>query len=268
MDDATRDELAALRRRAYGPDADIVADPAASARLAELEERARAAGAPGPGTPTDEAATATPDQAAPESALDPIDPLGVLRAGVEEADTVGDERVLRPPRPVAAPWIVAWAVSVIAVAVLVGGLVFGLASMPPVAGSGPGRQISTLTEKADLPDAVRGWIAGRDTSAFAFEGLIVVPTPAGVGPSGSGATCLLVAPREGYGSDGSAPGEAFWGCQAGSFPASAQFVVSTQSPKALRARFPDGTALRFVLDGDRVGVFIDDSTPASSPPTA
>ncbi|WES63218.1 hypothetical protein P0L94_12205 [Microbacter sp. GSS18] len=43
MDDDARAELEALRRRAYGPDADIADDPAAGARLAELEDRARAA---------------------------------------------------------------------------------------------------------------------------------------------------------------------------------------------------------------------------------
>src|SRR6187397_3279920 len=40
MDDATRAELAALRQRAYGPDADIAADRAAVERLIELEARA------------------------------------------------------------------------------------------------------------------------------------------------------------------------------------------------------------------------------------
>ena len=40
MDAATRAELAALRLRAYGPDADIAADPAAIERLIELEARA------------------------------------------------------------------------------------------------------------------------------------------------------------------------------------------------------------------------------------
>ena len=39
MDAATRAELEALRRRAYGPEADIHDDPVALARLQELEER-------------------------------------------------------------------------------------------------------------------------------------------------------------------------------------------------------------------------------------
>lgn len=71
--------------------------------------------------------------------------------------------------------------------------------------------------------------------------------------SSAGAPCLLIVPSEGYGSDGSVTGEVYWGCQAGSFPAT-----------ALRERFPDGTALKFVLDGVRVGVFVEDDvrTPA------
>ena len=39
-------ELARLRRRAYGPDADIAADPRAAARLTELESAARGVGTP------------------------------------------------------------------------------------------------------------------------------------------------------------------------------------------------------------------------------
>lgn len=44
-DDAT--ELAELRRRAYGPDADIASDPGALARLTRLEDAARRVGAAG-----------------------------------------------------------------------------------------------------------------------------------------------------------------------------------------------------------------------------
>ncbi|KJL42263.1 hypothetical protein [Microbacterium trichothecenolyticum] len=43
--DSSRDELAELRERAYGRDADIHDDPAALARLSELEEQAAAASA-------------------------------------------------------------------------------------------------------------------------------------------------------------------------------------------------------------------------------
>lgn len=53
MDDDVA-ELALLRRRAYGPDADIDADPAAVARLDELETRVRLGFAARAGTPRPE----------------------------------------------------------------------------------------------------------------------------------------------------------------------------------------------------------------------
>ena len=42
MDDASAAELRKLRARAYGPDADLLEDPAASSRLMELEAQLRA----------------------------------------------------------------------------------------------------------------------------------------------------------------------------------------------------------------------------------
>ena len=42
MDDASAAELRRLRARAYGPDADLLEDPAASSRLMELEAQLRA----------------------------------------------------------------------------------------------------------------------------------------------------------------------------------------------------------------------------------
>ena len=65
MDDATRAELSALRRRAYGPAADIAEDPAALARLAELEDLARPPGADTSASPD------SPDPPSWESASHP-----------------------------------------------------------------------------------------------------------------------------------------------------------------------------------------------------
>ncbi|GAA3020060.1 spermidine/putrescine ABC transporter permease [Microbacterium dextranolyticum] len=269
MDATSRDELAALRRRAYGPFADIAADPVATARLRELEERARTDRAPGPSTATADVVGEAPDAAALLRASIGL-PTVPLDADEPDAPTVPDSRdaVAAGRRPVAAPWIVAWAASMLVVAVLVGGLVWGLASIPPVAGSAGGRQIATLTEKAEVPEQVLTWVPGGEAEGFAFEGLIVIPTAAGLGMSSAGAPCLLIVPSQGYGSDGSVTGEVFWGCQAGSFPATAQFMVGPQSPSALRERFPDGTALKFVLDGERIGVFVDDAVPTPTSPAA
>ena len=72
MDDETLIELRALRARAYGPDADIDADPAARARLAELESSARAAtSASEPARPTPADVPGLDNGQAPEDALAP-----------------------------------------------------------------------------------------------------------------------------------------------------------------------------------------------------
>ena len=76
-----------------------------------------------------------------------------------------------------------------------------------------------------------------------------------------------MADRDGFTRDGesvSYSGRSANGCGAGPFPASAQFIVGGQSPDELRARYPDGTALSFVLDGDVVGVFM--APPATPTP--
>jgi hypothetical protein len=44
-------------------------------------------------------------------------------------------------------------------------------------------------------------------------------------------------------------------CGAGSFPATASLSVGSLSPRDLRAEFPPGTALQFVLDDSMVHVY-------------
>ena len=46
------------------------------------------------------------------------------------------------------------------------------------------------------------------------------------------------------------------GCRVGGFPGIAQFMIGSDVPEEMRAEFPEGSALRFVFDGDRVGVFL------------
>ena len=65
VDDAQERELAVLRRRAYGPDADIDTDPVARARLIELEERLRGRDAGEPAAPPDADGPAPPARRRP-----------------------------------------------------------------------------------------------------------------------------------------------------------------------------------------------------------
>src|SRR6478609_4784199 len=69
MDAAARAELEVLRRRAFGPDADIHDDPAALARLIELEDLAR------PAVPSAPAETAPTASESPEVAAPAATPL-------------------------------------------------------------------------------------------------------------------------------------------------------------------------------------------------
>jgi hypothetical protein len=49
-------------------------------------------------------------------------------------------------------------------------------------------------------------------------------------------------------------------CSIGAFPATAEIPIDGDTPDALIERYPAGTALQFVLDGDRVGVFLDSAS--------
>lgn len=80
LEGEARAELAALRARAYGPDADIAADPPALARLRELEILARPAPNPSgilAGDPTADAPPPSggPDVEPPRSPADPGEPV-------------------------------------------------------------------------------------------------------------------------------------------------------------------------------------------------
>ncbi|MET0811994.1 MAG: hypothetical protein ABWY03_02995, partial [Microbacterium sp.] len=64
-------------------------------------------------------------------------------------------------------------------------------------------------------------------------------------------TAPLRSPTDSY------EGTSFYGCGAGSFAARVPVLISSGMPEQLLERFPVGTALEFVLDGERIGVFSD-----------
>lgn len=97
-------ELAELRRRAYGPDADIAADPAAQTRLRALEEREQqqvAGGAVERGAP------------AGDSSSPPETPNGAsTRQDTEEGSRIAARAI--PFRRVVGPWMIAIAAMTLA----------------------------------------------------------------------------------------------------------------------------------------------------------
>jgi hypothetical protein len=318
--DSSRDELAALRERAYGRDADILDDPVAMARLSELEEQAAAANAASiaasvartripidGGSPrrtaaepdgedsdpppaltrsegTDAAAPITPgrdghDSPAPAApgavhaetdtgrtvpTLSPVAPGASAGASGHEgpaadaASDVGDDaldpdaeaEVVAAGTAPARPWWrripVLWAASVVA-GVLVGvGLTVLVQSMEA------GRVgVLQVDPEAEWPEDV--W-AGETDDSRAFEtfyGLTVLSQPQLTGDGTQRPVpCLIV-----FNGVGRNPSYLGGSCGAGEFPAQASFVVGRQAPSELRDRFPVGTALQFVLDGEQVHVY-------------
>lgn len=266
------DELATLRSRAYGPRADIDDDPAALARLRELEgmqRRGRTVTHDAPQTVPAPAAvgSAAPAPHADTDAFDTEEEPGADRdAGADGSASDAPH----PPRPIARGWMIAWAASILVVAVTVGAVVFGLASIRPVDPSSGAAQVDTLTPSEATLDGME-WIKrwyGTDESVrgWIYDGLAVVRTPMGM--FGAGSDCLTVVPVDAYSSaDESISGPIFSGCAAGSFPATVEFVIDAEMPEELRERFGEGTALSFVLRGDAVGVFHDDLPAVTPTPT-
>lgn len=310
MDDDVREELARLRARAYGPDADIGGDPAALARLDELEDQdrrqrstvpdaslSRSASAsttavpvdPRSSEPSDPRASADGERGGDET--DPAFPAvdadaaegarvdGTLDAGDARGDADaldaggarGSEpeastssffrRLLRRRPPVRSQrslWL--WAGTVAVVAAVASAATAVGTTFAPVSRSAGVAQVDTLQIDPSFvppplfwptPDGVTGY---RD-----FFGMTAVVGSLRVYSDDSENTCLYLVPSEDIADTDSSyrGGQVYGGCGAGVFAPTAQLVVSDDQPAALRERFPVGTSLQFVLDGERIGVFSD-----------
>lgn len=240
-----RAELAALQRRAYGPDPDIEGDPTALRRLRELEGMSSAS--------LDPARDAEP---APELALlDPVHSVEDNGADQANAPSIGTESreswLLALARR---PMFAAAAAALLIAIGVVGGLL--LADRPNPLYNGT-KVVGHLTPDASyaIPSQVTNMWGGGNNGATAYEpfhGLRVVTffllndlslkhapvcftvyDPATVATNSDGSTSF--APTSGN-------------CGAGAFPATTLLTVAKTSPAALRAAYPVGTAIEFVLD--------------------
>ncbi|MCK2034877.1 hypothetical protein KZC51_01900 [Microbacterium sp. SSW1-49] len=285
--DAVDEELRTLRARAYGPHPDIADDPAAVRRLHELEglrsaRRAESMSADAAAPVEAEVVPAgvrMPDEPAPgPSALDALFPAAPelpsstelpasphLPASAEHP--VAAEAAITPQEP-AGPrryrrrtlWIAA-----ATAAALSAGVTYAVVSFAPVSASSGAPQISTLapTTTIDVPAGFMG--AVEDSPAFEFHGLTLFLSASGFnGPATPDAACLMavtsdqIPAAEDFTTDSwGVEGPIYSGCRVGVFPATIEVPLTADAPPELRAAFPDGTALQFVLDGDRVGVFLD-----------
>jgi hypothetical protein len=246
------DELRMLRARAYGPDADIHDDAAALDRLRELEERAFIADKPDAA----EVETAEPTTVAAETEREGEEP------DADEPESAIAERPSGWRRFVPATrrgWVTAAAaclvVAVVVTAAVTAAVVRKVQADP--------RTIATLRvdPSTELGQAFGGF-SDSTVASVAYDdffGLTPIVIPGwGEAPG----RCLLLTPTSGI--ETAANGWSSVGgmnCEAGSFSSGVQFTVSDEFgvPSEFRDHFPDGTALRFELEGSSVVVM--DGTP-------
>ncbi|MET0811996.1 MAG: hypothetical protein ABWY03_03005 [Microbacterium sp.] len=256
IDRTTQDELRALRARAYGPSADIHRDPSAAERLRELESRTA--------TPVEDPAQVAEEtmDAAPPPPTESEPPAATVESDAASS-APADPQPVSAPRRIPLLVKVLWALSVAAAAAAAAGITFALTFVQPVSDYGTATQIATLEESATarVPTGYMG--AGPSTRAFEYFGYTIFETAGGYSYFGAqGSDCFVMVPTDqipdeydaqtGFSIDFTV----YSGCGAGGFPAAAQLTTGAGSPAELRAQFPDDSALRFVFDGERVGVFL------------
>lgn len=260
MEADAREELRALRARAFGPGADIHDDPVARERLRELEalvqeqarERADAA------SPPAAEATHPAGSAAPEPETD--------RDSAAE-DAAADTPA---PRRIATGW---WAASVIAALAVGAGGAFAVSAVSQ--GASGAQVIASLPPEPEVPwPRFLGAETSDSTSFREFYGLATVSAERSWGGPGSD-RCLIVFQTVEADMVGSGAGYQ-WACGTRSFPPSVQFEVGSSNslPDELRARFPPGTELQFTYvpspreDVDAPRIEITEIPPADDPADA
>lgn len=247
-------ELRALRARAYGPDADIEADPAALRRLRQLEagltERTPA---PPDGahrlTAAERSAPAPDPVAAPPPVVHAAPPSDVPPTAGPSASR-GRGRRGRPRRATLL-WLAATVVVALVSATVAWAVTRRVEADPEqvaVLGVNPDQRIPT--------------VFGVEQNARRYTDYLGLTVVALLGRGWLGGApddyCLLVmdSSRIEWRTN-SYTGEMYGGCGAGDFPATVQLRIVPGLPEELVARFPAGSALQFVLAGDEVVVLSD-----------
>ena len=251
MDDDVREELRLLRARAYGPHADIADDATAVARLRELEDLERQDRLPpAPRVPLTSAAAAAGSRAALVTPDGDGDGDGHDDDPRDRPALVGSKRRL---------WV--WAASLAVVAALASAATAASLTFVPVTAAAGVPQVDTLVP---APDAAVPPVFGQRTGAErAYENYYGVAAFTGRAPTDATDNrnpCLYLLDADEVGADdtrGFRGNFVYGGCGAGVFPATVQFVVADGMPDAFVQRFPIGTSMQFVFDGENVGVFSD-----------
>ena len=247
-------ELARLRARAYGPHADISDDPDAVARLAELEgldRRSRlVANDPSPRSHEGAPPIGTQDPSAPRTGVDSDGSAGDARLRGRWSVPIRSRRVFS-----------AWALTIAVAAGASSAVTAAGMDIVPVSRSAGVPQIATLApdEGRALPGAF-GPVSSEARAKPDLYGGSVYVSYAQFGPEGERNACIFLVPTatlDELEQGGYSAGFSESGCGAGVFPATLQFVVNSLEPAEFVARFPPGSSVQFVFDGENLGVFSD-----------
>nr|WP_307328264.1 hypothetical protein [Microbacterium sp. SORGH_AS_1204] len=257
MDDGARRELETLRARAYGPDADIDTDPTAAQRLRELEEQQRERHSLPIAVRLPEAGIRGSESDARVPLVDADDPLVDADDPLVDADEPRERRPLvRSKRNL---W--AWAISLAVVTALASAATALSLTFVPVSNSVGAPQVGTLELDPDAETpSVFGQRTGQERAYRDFYGVTAFVGYAQTDATENRNPCIyLLDSDEVAASDSSGirGNFVYGGCGAGVFPATVQFVVAEGMPEAFVERFPVGSSVQFVFDGENVGVFSD-----------
>lgn len=255
------DELADLRRRAYAPGGDIAADPAAMARLAELEAWAASGAAPDARA----AAAAVSDAPASDGVgsdadREPGDPFGPADSDDSAEPFRHPRSRFRMPRPRRSTVVLLTAAALVVGCAITALVVVQRVQTDPLQVGAT--QIARLAADPGFPvpsSFARG-VSGEVTAYQEFRGFRVASYPAF--EQGEGASrcvtvwqpALLQQLGDGISYDGR---YLLFACGAGVFPASATLLLGADAPETRNTDLPAGTALQFVYDAasDEVVVF-------------
>lgn len=268
MDADSERELRELRARAYGPRADIATDPVALRRLEDLEASRAATAAAVAGSVDTRAESVAADRGDDGRASDDLlDRLGDDSLWDDPDASAGPEpteSAVAPPARLGRRRGALWVASVVASAAVAALATFAVTSLQTVSVSSGAPQVDTLRL---TPAAVpASWFGAESNATSAeFAGLTIFETPGWTSESGDRASdnrCLSAAKTSDLpekGEDANMGGPIYGTCGVASFPTALAIPFSDDLPDELLERYPSGVAIQFVLDGDRIGVFLDSS---------
>ncbi|WP_457098347.1 hypothetical protein [Microbacterium sp. P5_E9] len=249
------DELAELRRRAYGPHADIATDPEAQARLHELEALERETRSTHEFSDAVETASeeviparTAPSVEAPAAvAEDPAAPAESVATSIatEAPSEVGSTSLLHTARK-RMPWLIAVVAGAVALVAVIA-LVVGEFSRPNPEVSLPARTLPSTVGKPDLSESMRQ-VWGIPDAPLIYRGTLG-RLNLWTTTDGSEWDCVLLSMQaQIYRAS----------CAHRPLPAMVDFVTenATFPPESLDPPIPVGSFLRFVWEGDMLNVYV------------